>query len=83
MGSSSPSRAGATKTSDLTIWPELRAEGRGRLDGRVGRLVEGDDLEGHALAGSGVEDARDGGMVGRLGHGRSLASAPRQPEPGD
>ena len=55
---------------------ELGADGRGRLCRGVGRLVEGDDVEGHALARGGVEDASDGGMVGGVGHGRSLASGP-------
>ena len=53
---------------------ELRAERRGRLGGGVGRLVELVDLERHALARGGIEDALDRGMDGGVGHGRSLAS---------
>ena len=46
---------------------ELGADGRGRLLGRVGRLVEDDDVELDALARGGGEDAPDGGMVGEVG----------------
>ena len=64
--------------------PEFDAERRGRLGGGVGRLVELDDLERHALAGGGIEDALDRGMDGGVGHGRSLASghAARRPRSG-
>ena len=48
---------------------EVRADRRGGLGGGVGRLVEDLHLDGHALAGGGVGDAPDGGMVERVGHG--------------
>ena len=59
MGSRPPSSRGATKTSDFTIWPSSRTDGRGGLARGVGRFVEGDDVEGHALALRCIEDARD------------------------
>ena len=46
---------------------EVGPDGRRRLLGRVGRLVEGDDLERHALAGGRVEDAANGRVVGAAG----------------
>ena len=52
--------------------PEVRADGRGRLLGGVGRLVEGDDVEGHPLAAGRIEDPANGRVVGGMGHGRSL-----------
>ena len=57
-----PSPRGTTKTSDLTIWPSSAPTRGGGLGGGVGRLVEDGDLERHALAGGGVEDALDRGM---------------------
>jgi hypothetical protein len=36
------------------------------------RLVEGDDVELHALAIGRIEDAANSRVVGRMGHGRSL-----------
>ena len=48
---------------------ELGADGGCRLDRGVGRLVEGHDLERHALAGGGIEDALDRGMDWGVGHG--------------
>ena len=47
-----------------------------RPRGRVGRLVEDRDLEGHALARGGVDDAPDGGMVERVGHGAESSIGP-------
>ena len=44
--------------------------------GRVGRLVEGDDVEVDPLPLRSGEDTTDGGVVGRGRHGRSLASGP-------
>ena len=74
-----PASPGTTKTSDLTICPSSAPRARRGLDRGVGRLVEGHDLERHALAGGGVQDALDRGVDGGVGHGRSLASDPRPP----
>ena len=59
--------------------PELGADGRGRLGGGVGRLVEGGHLERHALAGGGVEDALDRGMDRGVGHGPESSIGPPAP----
>ncbi len=61
---------------------ELDTERGGRLDGGVGRLVEDGHLEGHALAGGGVQDALDRGMDGVGGHGpESSIGPPRRDRP--
>ena len=74
---SGPSRRGH-EDQRLDDLAEVRADRRGRLGGRVCRLVEGRHLERHALARGGVEDALDRGMDGGVGHGRSLASGRRR-----
>ena len=55
---------------------ELGADGRGRLDRGVGRLIEGHDIERHALACGGIEDALDRGMDGGVGHGPESSIGP-------
>ena len=56
---------------------ELGVDGRGGLGGGVGRLVEDPDVEVDALARGGVADPLDPGVVGGLGHGRSLVHRDR------
>ena len=55
---------------------EFRTDRGGRLFGGVGRLVERDDRQCHALASCGLQDARDSRVVEWCRHGRSLASDP-------
>ena len=71
---SRPSAVGIDEDQRLDDLAELGTDRRGRLGGGVGRLVEDGDLEGHALACGGIEDALDRGWDRGVGHGRSLAS---------
>ena len=48
---------------------ELGVDGVRGLAGRVRRLGEHADVEGHALAGRGVDDALDRGRIRGFGHG--------------
>lgn len=49
--------------------PQLRPDRRGGLLGGVGRLVEDRDRQRDALAGGGVDDTPNGGVVGGVRHG--------------
>ncbi len=49
--------------------PELGVDGVRGVAGRVRRLGEHPDVEGHALAGRGVDDALDLGRIRGFGHG--------------
>ena len=86
IGSSAPSSSERTNTSDLTIWPSSAPTAAAASSAVWVDSSKIADVERHALPGGGVADALDRGMVGRLGHGRSLrhrATAPvaaRQPE---
>ena len=63
-----PSSSGATKTSDLTIWPSS-APTAAAASAAVWVPREDPDLERHPLARRGVEDALGGGMHVAFGHG--------------
>ena len=76
MIGSRPSSPGATNTSDFTIWPSSAPTAAAASCGGVGRLVEDGDLEGHALARGGLDDAADGRMVERVGHGAESSIGP-------
>ena len=69
--------AGDDEDERLDDLAELDTEGGGGLDRGVGRLVEDGHLEGHALAGGGVQDALDRGMDGVGGHGPESSIGPR------
>ena len=73
---SSPAVARDDEHERLDDLAELRADRRGRLGRGVGRLVEGHDLERHALAGGGIEDALDRGVDGGVGHGPESSIGP-------
>ena len=66
IGSSAPSSAGATNTRDLTIWPSSAPRAAAACCAVWVDSSNADDLEGHALARGGVEDAPDGGMIDRV-----------------
>ena len=76
MIGSGPSSAGATNTSDLTIWPSSAPTAAAASSAVCVDSSKVTTSSVDPLALSGVEDALDGGMVGRVGHGRSLASGP-------
>ena len=75
IGSSAPASAGATNTSDLTIWPSSASTAPAASSRGVGRLREHPHVQGHALPGGGVDDSLDRRGIGRLGHGGSLQPA--------
>ncbi len=55
---------------------EVRSDRGCRFGRGVGRLIEGDDLEGHALPGGRIEHALDRGMDGGVGHAGESSIGP-------
>ena len=56
---------------------QLGTDRPSRLAGGMGRVGENGDVEGHALAGGGVEHPEDGRVLQRGGHGARIAAAMR------
>ena len=63
---------GATKTSDLTIWPSSAPTAAAASSAVWVDSSKTVNVERDALAGGGVDDALDGGMVGGVGHGAGV-----------
>ena len=72
IGSSAPASAGATKTSDLTIWPSSASTAPAASSAVWVDSENTPHVEGDALAGGGVDDALDLRGIRGLGHGGSL-----------
>ena len=67
-----PASPDMMKTSDLTIWPSSAPSAAAASAAVWVDSSKTVDLEGHALAGGGVQDALDRGMDTVVGHGAGV-----------